>query len=165
MNLPLDLLDASNPPAIQSHALLVLITALLDTPRNTRAFEEADGLLCISSIFKDRRTTHEVRTRALEFLYFYLLPEVPSLPNSASQTAVLERASSKEYEQGARHRHTYSEDGGGGGGGGDMEIDEADDRRSVSSKQALLSRHITKLPQMMADLKTTAPLSLLASRS
>src|SRR5689334_15204339 len=45
MNILLDLLDPYNCPAIQSSALLVLVTALLATPQNTRTFEKMDGLL------------------------------------------------------------------------------------------------------------------------
>ena len=77
MNLLLDLLDAANPPKVQSQAVLVLVTTLLDTPQNARIFEEIDGLACVSNVFKSKSTTKEVKMRTLEFLYFYLMPERP----------------------------------------------------------------------------------------
>lgn len=78
MNLVLDLLDPYNCPAIQSQAILVLVTALLATPQNTRVFEQMDGLLTITSLQSDEETTQSVKVTVLEFLYFYLLPEAPS---------------------------------------------------------------------------------------
>jgi hypothetical protein len=48
LNILLDLLDSANPPALQSQALLVLMTALLECPRNARAFEEMDGLVTVA---------------------------------------------------------------------------------------------------------------------
>jgi hypothetical protein len=77
MNLLLDLLDPYNCPAIQSEALLVLVTALLATPQNTRTFEHMDGLLTVTSLFKDEETTQNVKVKLLEFVYFYLMPEAP----------------------------------------------------------------------------------------
>ena len=50
MNLLLDLLDPYNCPAIQSASLLVLVTALLAMPHNTRTFEHMDGLLTVTSL-------------------------------------------------------------------------------------------------------------------
>lgn len=77
MNLLLDLLDPYNCPAIQSQAILVLVTALLATPSNTRVFEQMDGLLTITSLQSDEGTAQNVKVTVLEFLYFYLLPEAP----------------------------------------------------------------------------------------
>jgi hypothetical protein len=84
MNLLLDLLDPINCPAIQSATLLTLVTALLDQPANTRTFEELDGLLTVTSLFKQRATSREVKLKLVEFLYFYLMPETPTYPIGAS---------------------------------------------------------------------------------
>src|SRR5204862_4370398 len=78
MNLLLDLLEPVNCPAIQTSTLLALVTALLDSPANTRTFEELDGLLTITSLFKLHATSREVKLKVVEFLYFYLMPETPS---------------------------------------------------------------------------------------
>lgn len=75
MNLLLDLLDPSCCPAIQSTTLLTLVVSLLDHPRNTRCFEALDGLLTVTSLFKQRATSREVKMKLVEFLYFYLMPE------------------------------------------------------------------------------------------
>jgi hypothetical protein len=88
MNLLLDLLDPYNCPAIQSQALLVLVTALLATPQNTRTFEHMDGLLTVTSLFKDEETTKNVKVKLLEFLYFYLMPETPALVCSGAPASL-----------------------------------------------------------------------------
>ncbi|KAF1981270.1 cell division control 14, SIN component [Aulographum hederae CBS 113979] len=76
MNLLLDLLSPDpNPPAIQSLTLHVLVTSLLTHPANTRTFESIDGLLTVTSLFKSRETTRDVKMKVVEFLYFYLMEE------------------------------------------------------------------------------------------
>ncbi|TAQ86016.1 hypothetical protein B7494_g5671 [Chlorociboria aeruginascens] len=98
MNHLLDLLEPVNCPAIQSATLLTLVCALLDTPRNTRTFEALDGLLTITSLFKSRETSREVKLKLVEFLYFYLMPETPSIPSASATTSVpvmLQRSPSK----------------------------------------------------------------------
>jgi hypothetical protein len=76
------------------------VVALLDTPQNMRVFEQLDGLLTITSLFKNGETSREVKFRLTEFLYFYLTPETPSIPKAATRTdgaapALLERSPSK----------------------------------------------------------------------
>ncbi|KAI5308605.1 hypothetical protein KEM55_005303, partial [Ascosphaera atra] len=75
INVLLDLLDPDMGPAIQSATVLTLVTALLGNPANTRTFEELDGLLTVTSLFKSRYTSKEVKLKIVEFLYFYLMPE------------------------------------------------------------------------------------------
>ncbi|KAK4456436.1 putative cell division control protein 14 [Cladorrhinum samala] len=83
MNLLLDLLEPINSPAIQSATIITLVVALLDVPQNMRVFEQLDGLLTITSLFKSRETGREVKFRLTEFLYFYLTPETPkNVPKS-----------------------------------------------------------------------------------
>ncbi|QIW95489.1 hypothetical protein AMS68_001007 [Peltaster fructicola] len=151
MNLLLDLLDSANPPKIQSQAILVLVTALLDNPRNTRTFEEIDGLLCVTSVFKSRTSTKEVKMRTLEFLYFYLMPEVPVKMSSAPNTAVMGRNPGKE-DHPPRHAHTYSQDSGGG-----MDIDIPSHTRAIDEKQAFLSKHLNNVSELVSDLRESSP--------
>lgn len=75
MMILLDLLDAANPATIQMQSLLVLVTALLATPANTRVFESLDGLLTVASLVKSRATPQELKKKTMEFFYFYLMPE------------------------------------------------------------------------------------------
>ncbi|KAK4452438.1 cell division protein Cdc14 [Podospora aff. communis PSN243] len=100
MNLLLDLVEPVNCPAIQCATIITLVVALLDTPQNMRVFEQLDGLLTITSLFKNGETSREVKFRLTEFLYFYLTPETPSIPKAATRTdgaapALLERSPSK----------------------------------------------------------------------
>ena len=154
MNLLLDLLDSSNPPKIQSQALLVLVSALLDCPRNTRTFENIDGLLTVTSLFKSRSTSKEVKMRTLEFLYFYLMPEVAFVPSTASapNTAVLPRCPSKLNNAFAGYSRTHS-----GDTGGEMDIDEDLDTKTMSEKQQLLGQYLNNVSELVQDLEESAP--------
>lgn len=152
MNLLLDLLDSSNPPKIQSQTLLVLVSALLGCPRNTRTFEAIDGLLTVTSLFKSRSTTKEVKMRALEFLYFYLMPEAPLEPitsASAPNTAVIQRNTGK-FQAVAGHALTHS------GDAMDLDDDEAD-IRSQEYKQTILGQYLNNVSELVADLQESAP--------
>lgn len=140
MNQLLDLLDAANPPKVQSQAVLVLVTALLDTPQNSRTFEEIDGLLCVTSVFKSRSTVKEVKMRLLEFLYFYLMPERPKSSIASPPTRVSTDPS-----------RTYSQDSGGG-----VEI-YYDSTRTTEDKQVLLSRHLHNVGELVSDLRESMP--------
>ncbi|KAE8147717.1 cell division protein Cdc14 [Aspergillus avenaceus] len=147
MNLLLDLLDPINCPAIQSATLLTLVTALLDHPANTRTFEELDGLLTVTSLFKQRATSREVKLKLVEFLYFYLMPETPMLPAGAA-SAGFQRSPTKlggplsrnANGPGAHHRRRHSRD-----------------TRTTDEKQSLLGRYLNNVEDLVEDLKETAP--------
>ncbi|KAL1983845.1 hypothetical protein VTN96DRAFT_9846 [Rasamsonia emersonii] len=150
MNLLLDLLDPINCPAIQSSTLLTLVTALLDNPANTRTFEELDGLLTVTSLFKLRATAREVKLKLVEFLYFYLMPETPTIPAagaSAPNTAVLGLQRSPSKLAGAFSRSVN----GAGDGRGNRET------RTTEEKQRLLGRYLSNVEDLVEDLKETAP--------
>lgn len=152
MNLLLDLLDSSNPPKIQSQTLLVLVACLLDCPRNTRAFESIDGLLTVTSLFKSRSTTKDVKMRSLEFLYFYLMPEAPVAAQSSSSapnTAVLPRDSDKYLNVVPGHARTHS--------GDKMDIDdENEDIRTQEEKQEMLGEYLSNVNELVADLQESS---------
>ncbi|KAH7083678.1 cell division protein Cdc14 [Paraphoma chrysanthemicola] len=145
MNLLLDLLDPYNCPAIQSQALLVLVTALLATPQNTRTFEHMDGLLTVTSLFKDEETTQNVKVKLLEFLYFYLMPETPapSLQRSPSKLAS------------AFDRRTSSANGDDGGGA-------KKNTRTQEDKQYLLGKYLNNVDALVEDLQESAPFNSVA---
>ena len=143
MNLLLDLLDPYNCPAIQSQALLVLVTALLATPQNTRIFEHMDGLLTVTTLFKDEETTQSVKVKLLEFLYFYLMPEMPvSGPQrSPSKLATpLSRRNSGDDSGGASKKYT----------------------KSQAEKQHMLGKYISNVDSLVEDLQETAPFTSVA---
>lgn len=144
MNLLLDLLDPMNCPAIQSATLLTLVTALLDCPANTRTFEELDGLLTVTSLFKQRATSREVKLKLVEFLYFYLMPETPVLASPLG----LQRSPSK-LSSGPHARSAH------GSGGGGRHVSR--ETRTTDEKQALLCRYLNNVEDLVEDLKETAP--------
>ncbi|KFA66341.1 hypothetical protein S40285_01243 [Stachybotrys chlorohalonatus IBT 40285] len=149
MNLLLDLLEPINCPAIQSATLLTLVVALIDTPINTRTFENLDGLLTVTSLFKSRSTSREVKLKLVEFLYFYLMPETPSIPRADqrdSVPAMLQRSPSKlvgAFAADGKRRRADS-----GSNGVTLTTDE---------KQELLSRHLSSVEELVKDLRTCAP--------
>ncbi|KAF7545409.1 hypothetical protein G7Z17_g9191 [Cylindrodendrum hubeiense] len=149
MNLLLDLLEPFNCPAIQSATLLTLVTALIDTPRNTRTFEDLDGLLTVTSLFKSRSTAREVKLKLVEFLYFYLMPEMPSIPRADQRDSVpgmLQRSPSKlagAFAAESRRKRSGSVEG---------EV-----TLTTEEKQELLSQHLSSVEDLVKDLRTCAP--------
>ncbi|KAL2795081.1 cell division protein Cdc14 [Aspergillus keveii] len=148
MNLLLDLLDPINCPAIQSATLLTLVAALLDHPANTRTFEQLDGLLTVTSLFKQRSTAREVKLKLVEFLYFYLMPETPMLSTSAPNTA-LQRSPSKLG--GSPASRSVNVSGAHNGSKGSR------DTRTTQEKQSLLGRYLNNVEDLVEDLRETAP--------
>ncbi|TGO30746.1 hypothetical protein BPAE_0003g00300 [Botrytis paeoniae] len=148
MNHLLDLLEPVNCPAIQSATLLTLVCSLIDTPKNTRTFETLDGLLTITSIFKSRETSRDVKLKLVEFLYFYLMPETPSLqPGSSNSMALMHRSPSKlpvainnREESGRRRAHSESEH-----------------TKTLEEKQELLGRYLHNVDDLVADLRESHP--------
>jgi hypothetical protein len=143
----LDLLEPINCPAIQSATLLTLVVVLLDTPANTRTFEALDGLLTVTSLFKSRSTPRDVKTKLVEFLYFYLLPESPSIPSAGARDSVpamLQRSPSKLAGAFGREIKGRGEPA-------------AEVTRSPIEKQALVSRHLSSVEDLVEDLRDSAP--------
>ncbi|KAL0262830.1 hypothetical protein SLS55_001804 [Diplodia seriata] len=143
MNLLLDLLDCGECPSIQSRSLLVLVTALLDTPSNTRTFESIDGLLTVTSLFKSRSTGKAVKLQLMELFYFYLMHETPTIPAGAKGNSLgAERSSSQLALDRKRDRRLS---------------DPGQETRSVSEKQALLGRYIGNVDDLVQDLRDCTP--------
>ncbi|KAL8841509.1 MAG: hypothetical protein Q9170_000892 [Blastenia crenularia] len=143
MNLLLDLLDPSSCPAVQSSAVLTLVTALLEQPNITRCFENLDGLLTVTSLFKNRGTSREVKLKLVEFLYFYLMPETPYAGrNGTAENDDLRRSPSKASRLGSGERSK-------------REAEEG--TRSTDEKQRLLGRYLNNVQDLVDDLKETAP--------
>ncbi|KAF1967989.1 cell division control protein 14 [Bimuria novae-zelandiae CBS 107.79] len=145
MNLLLDLLDPFNCPAIQSAALLVLVAALIATPHNTRIFELMDGLLTVTTLFKDEETTQQVKMKLLEFLYFYLMPEAPAVAASAPNT----RSPTKLVGVFDRRSSTVHSDQ---GGGQNRKL-----TRTQEEKQYDLSQYLNNVDGLVQDLQEFLP--------
>ncbi|RKF81453.1 Cell division control protein 14 [Golovinomyces cichoracearum] len=149
MNHLLDLLEPINCPAIQSATIITLVCALIETPQNTRTFENLDGLFICTSLFKSRETSREVKLKLVEFLYFYLMPEFPCVPpNSKTLAPELPKHNPSKL-------------------GGNLERNDANERednknkdeftRSIEEKQALLGRYLNSVEDLVADLRESAP--------
>ncbi|EXJ93270.1 hypothetical protein A1O1_01662 [Capronia coronata CBS 617.96] len=149
MNLFLDLLDPSNCPAIQSATIMALVTCLLDHPQNTRTFEAIDGLLVVTSLFKSRSTSREVKLKLVEFLYFYLMPESSAPKMSAStsttNTAILGGRGRELIAAFDRRREPVNGTDGGQKPTGDT--------RTTHEKQNLLGKYLANVQDLVEDLK------------
>ncbi|KAG8626268.1 hypothetical protein KVT40_005213 [Elsinoe batatas] len=133
MNVVLDLLDAGNPPAVQSQALLVLVSALLANPDNTRTFESLDGLMTVASLFKSKITTKEVKLKAVEFFYFYLMPESAPKSSKGGKSAGSSLTSS------------------------DGRVPKT---KSTDEKQLMLGRYMNNVAELVEDLQEAAPFEI-----
>ncbi len=120
-------------------------------PANVRVFEQLDGLLTITSLFKSRETGREVKFRLTEFLYFYLTPETPSIPRadsrvSAAAPGVMQRSPSKLAKV--------------FGGGGEVERPGSEDgvTLSVEAKKQFVDRYLPGVvDELLKDLDTYKP--------
>ena len=143
----LDLLDPSNCPAIQSSTLLALVTSFLDHPQNVRTFEACDGLLVITSLFKTRATSKEVKMRLVEVLYFYLMPEMPPsrISASATNTAVLGGRGRELVAAFDRRRETVNV--------ADSGTKSGVKTKTTEEKQHLLGKYLSNVNDFVEDLK------------
>lgn len=133
---------------------MALVTSLLDQPQNTRTFEAIDGLLVVTSLFKSRSTSREVKLKLVEFLYFYLMPETPtpkmSISTSATNTAILGGRGKEVIAAFDRRRETVN----GPEGGGVAKVAKADvSTRTTDEKQSLLGKHLSNVQDLVEDLR------------
>ncbi|KAM7221075.1 hypothetical protein V8F06_003460 [Rhypophila decipiens] len=157
MNLLLDLIEPVNCPAVQSATIITLVVALLDCPQNTRVFERLDGLLTITSLFKDPDTVREVKFRLTEFLYFYLTPETPSIPKASSSS----NQGGNGNNNGLLQRSPSKLVGAFGAGGGkrDRSVSESSGAvLSVETKKHYVDRYLPGVVDLLVkDLDTYKP--------
>ena len=143
----LDLLDPTLCPAIHSTALLALVAALLSQPANTRLFEALDGLLCVTALFKSRTASRDVKVKAVEFLYFYLMPEAPPPSPVGTAGAGIMRRRSVLGEVGQR---SPSKRGSG--------MEDGDGRtRPTEEKQRMLGKYLGNVDDLVEDLRERMP--------
>jgi hypothetical protein len=87
--------------------------------------------------------------KLVEFLYFYLMPETPSIPSAGvipSVPAMLQRSPSKLV--GAFN---------GDAGGRKRAESDNGDIKTTKEKQALLGRYLSNVDDLVVDLRESAP--------
>ncbi|KAI5861273.1 cell division control 14, SIN component [Durotheca rogersii] len=166
MNLLLDLLEPDFCPAIQSATVVTLVTALVGAPRNTRTFEALDGLLTVTSLFRSRATSRDVKLKLVEFLYFYLMPEQPAAPGASARrrgslpALLLHQRSpsrlSRAFPFGALGNLSSAAAAAAARPGSASGAVVAE-TRSQEEKQALLGRHLRSVQELVEDLRQNAP--------
>lgn len=145
MNLLLDLLDPLSSPTILQTTLHVLVCALLDQPHNTRVFENVDGIVTLTSLFKSKQTPQELRLKVIEVLYFYLMPE--RMEDARPVTATRDGAGQMLQRSPCKTTRSASS--------GDSDMDG--ETRTTEEKQALLSRHLNNVEDLVHDLREQRP--------
>lgn len=91
----------------------------------------------------------------MEFLYFYLMPETPSLPRAGDEGNLLHRSSSELGRAFVSTRPT-SRSGGAdpfGGDGGFLDGDTL----SCERKQDMLGQHLSNVADLVKDLEQYTP--------
>lgn len=132
------------------------MVALLETPANTRTFEQLDGLLTVSSIFKSRSTARDVKFKTMEFLYFYLMPETPSIPKAGAEGNLLQRSPSKLGRAFAGKKTATTVDG------AEETVDE--ETLSTERKQRMLGEHLSNVDDLVRDLQQYTPIAVPAGK-
>jgi hypothetical protein len=111
----------------------------------------------VTSLFKSRSTSREVKLKLVEFLYFYLMPETPSIPRADqrdSVPAMLQRSPSKLA---GAFSATDSALRGGGAASRKRSDSYGDATLTTGEKQELLSRHLSSVEDLVRDLTDCAP--------
>jgi hypothetical protein len=102
----------------------------------------------VTSLFKARTTSREVKLKLVEFLYFYLMPETAPVRVSASatNTAVLGGRGKELVAAFDRRRETIN-------GGGDGEKSSGGGKtKSTDEKQMMLSKYLSNVQDLVEDL-------------
>jgi hypothetical protein len=115
-----------------------------------------DGLLTVTTLFKDEETTQNVKLKLLEFLYFYLMPEEPIPVASAPNTAMALHRSSSKLEGAFDNRRSSTVSAEDGGGSSRKNI------RSQGDKQHMLGQYLSNVEALVQDLQETAPFTSVA---
>jgi hypothetical protein len=106
-------------------------------------------LLTVTSLFKLRATSREVKLKLVEFLYFYLMPETRFEPASTMS------APNTGFHQQRRPSKLLSRSVNGVGEAGLDELGGC--TKTTEAKQALLGRYLNNVADLVEDLKETAP--------
>jgi len=91
-----------------------------------------------------------VKLKLVEFLYFYLMPEIPSIPRADqrdSVPAIHQRSPSKlagAFNADSRRKRSGSNP-------------EGDIYLTTEEKQELLSQHLSSVEELVKDLRSCAP--------
>lgn len=104
----------------------------------------------MTSLFKSRSTAREVKLKLVEFLYFYLMPETPSIPRADQHDSVpglLQRSPNKlvgAFDAESRRKRSDP-------------AAEASMILTTEEKQELLSQHLSSVESLVRDLRNCAP--------
>lgn len=144
---------------MQIATLNALTAALLDHPANMRVLERLDGLLVITSLFKSRQTSREVKKEIIEFYYFYLSAEGEDLEDSQHQPSTEAETllgNNKEEVLSAFRRASKEQSGSQPAGGALFpEVATEGVTKSKTEKQHFLSRYLDNVDDLVQDMKET----------
>ena len=130
-----------------------------------RNFERLDGLRTVSSLFKGEDTAKEVKVKAVEFFYFYLMPEAPPITTSEEAETLDQAATSKSAPEvgvvpennAVKLAELFRRSLDGGGGARSTLDQELRMTRTPQEKQQLLGRYLSNVNDLVRDLKRESP--------
>lgn len=127
-----------------------------------RVFEQLDGLLTITSLFKSRETGREVKFRLTEFLYFYLTPETPNVPKSGGSGSRSSSGGSSSSNGAGQQQQQQSPTKVpkvyAAGGGKERPGSESGATLSVETKKQYVDRYLPGVvDELLKDLDTYKP--------
>ncbi|KAH3661567.1 hypothetical protein OGAPHI_006415 [Ogataea philodendri] len=141
----LRLLDLHNPPQVIESVIPTLVSILVRNVPNIRTFENLDGTKAMCTLLTHKISTtssstgwKEVQVKALEFLFFYLIPESHS-----------GRAVSGVYDTSSTHSRS----------GPNKFNDDGYPRRGTGEKAQILNRYLNKeiTEGLIAELLSSKP--------
>lgn len=122
-----------------------MVAALLDHPRNARAFENAGGLQTVTSLFRARNTPQPIKLKIVEFFYFYLMPELPQDTGIGTKTPAHQRNASKASILSVQTIDSVSSTG-------------ETLTRTTENKQNMLGQYLTNVQDLVLDMREHAAL-------
>ncbi len=99
-----------------------------------------------------RATSREVKLKLIEFLYFYLMPEAPTLGTSVTASAPATVAQQHQHQRGPSKVTARSMNEAGVEG-----VNMGEYTKSMEEKQGLLGRYLNNVEDLVDDLRDNAP--------
>lgn len=100
MTILLNILCESSDPKVQIAGITTLVSIMVREVSNIRKFESSNGLEKLCTVFKDVKTSKQVKMQLIEFWFFYLIPETRRKSITATTIpGIVERKTSEEKQK------------------------------------------------------------------
>ncbi|ODQ66152.1 cell division control 14, SIN component [Nadsonia fulvescens var. elongata DSM 6958] len=138
-------------PEIQIAVIDLLVSCMVREVFNIRLFEKLGGLNVICTLCKRKETPNDVKSRVLEFLFFYLIPETQT-EHSNTINDITEVNGYNTLSSNTT-RSTNSTMASGGTVNGNIKVM----RKTTEDKQKLLGQYIGNVADLVEELNSSKP--------